>query len=71
MGGLYRNRGRNPRLRTLRCHTNPLKMLSATNCAASMDEADTCGCPLEGFYKNRRQEIRLLLLDGPNVVREL
>lgn len=71
MGGLHRNRGRNPRLRTLRYHTNPLKMLSATNCAASMDEADTCGYPLEGFYKNRRQEIRLLLLDDPNVIREL
>ncbi|WP_289731286.1 hypothetical protein [uncultured Alistipes sp.] len=46
-------------------------MPSATNCAASMDEADVCGYPLEVFYKNRRQEIRLLLLDDPNVVREL
>ncbi|WP_304721430.1 hypothetical protein [uncultured Alistipes sp.] len=54
----------------MRYHTNPLKMLSATNCAASMDEADARSCPLEVFYKNRRQEIRLLL-DGPNVVREL
>ncbi len=36
-----------------------------------MDEADACGCPLEVFYKNRWQEIRLLLLDDPNVVREL
>ncbi len=61
----------NVSLRTLRCHTNPLKMLSVANCAASMDEADARSCPLEIFYKNRWQEIRLLLLDDPNVVREL
>lgn len=61
----------NVSLRTLRCYSNPLKMLNVADCATPMDEADARDCPLEVFYKNRGQEIRLLLLDDPNVVREL
>lgn len=61
----------NASLRTLRCNSNPLKMLSAADCATTMEEVDARDCPLEVFYKNRGQEIRLLQLDDPQVVREL
>lgn len=61
----------NAALRTLRCPSNPLVLLNVAACAADMTEVDARTCPLEVCYKRTGQNIRILRLDDPGIVREI